>query len=136
MADRKSHKTASQPTDDGAQQAKPSRFPVSASIQARVIFGEVTYFALTSEQIDTYAALGWLITVCLTLVGVLLELAFGCWLALTQGNLSLAADTTINTTMWVTGVIGLLMAVLAGVFWWLRAKNKRGWLANTVQLEQ
>ena len=118
------------------QQAGPARFPPSAQIQARVVFGEITYFALTENQISTYATLGWFVTASVMLASLCFETAIGCWLALTQGGIASTSSATISTVMWVAGVSGLIMTVCAGIFWWLKAKNKRGWLTNTFQLEQ
>jgi hypothetical protein len=126
---------ASSQIDNGRQEESP-RFPPSSQIQARVVFGEMTYFALTRQQIDNYASLGWLITACITLVGILVEAAFGCWLAIQQGVLSPSSNATISIIMWVTGVSCLILLIFSGIFFWLRAKDKRGWLTNTVQLNQ
>jgi hypothetical protein len=132
----RSTRVANSDSNGDIQQANPARFPSSASIQARVVFGEVTYFALTENQIGNYVALGWLVTASVTLASMCFEAAFGCWLALTQGGISSTSSATIGTVMWVASASGLIMAVCAGIFWWLKARNKQGWLTNTVQLEQ
>ncbi len=132
----RSTRVADADSNGNIQQAGPARFPPSAQIQARVVFGEITYFALTENQISTYATLGRLVTASVTLASMCFEAAFGCWLALTQGGISSTSSATISTVMWVAGASGLIMAVGAGILWWLKVKNKRGWLTNTFQLEQ
>ena len=113
-----------------------ARFPPSAQIQARVIFEEVTYFALTQEQVDTYTSLSWLTTVFLTLAGMSFEAVFASWIALTQGGLSLISELTLSTVMWAAGIAGLVLLASFVIFSCLKCRNKRGWLTNTVQLEQ
>ena len=111
-------------------------FPPSATLQARVVFGEVTYFALTAHQVETYTALGRIVTASWTVLVMLAEAAFGCWLALKQGMVSQVAGATIGTVMWIILVACVLLAVSTGIYCWLREKNRRGWLVNTVNLQQ
>jgi hypothetical protein len=125
-----------QPPTSGLTPATEPLFPDSAPIQARVIFGEVTYFALTQEQIDTHTALGWLATVFISLAGLALEAALGAWLAITQGANTPASSATLTTIMWTTVIAGAVLAIAAGIFIILKTKTRRGWLTNTLRLDR
>jgi hypothetical protein len=125
---------AAQPPPSIKLATTPSRFPGATQIQARVIFGEVTYFALTREQINTHTTLGWLTTVCISLAGLAFEAAIGASLAIAQGTGTPASMATLTNVLWATALAGSLLAITAVVFVLLKASTRRGWLTNTVRL--
>jgi len=111
-------------------------FPGAAQIQARVIFAETTYYALTHEQIDTHTKLGWLTTAFISLAGFAFEVAIGAWLALAQGACGPASAATLTTTVWVAAISGIILAGTAVVLAFLKISTRRGWLTNTFRLDQ
>lgn len=112
-------------------------FPPSTTIQARVTFGQVAYYALTENQIDGYAKLGWLVTAFGAVAGMCLEAAFGCWLSLQERTVDAStAWLPVTVVMWVGLALGMVMLVFVAILVWLKVHAQRGWLRNTVQLEQ
>jgi len=111
-------------------------FPPSTPIQARVMPGQVTYYALTQNQIDGYARLGWVVTLLGAVAGMCLEAAFGCWLSLQEwAALASAARATVTVVMWVALALGIAVLVFVAILFWLKVHAQRGWLRSTVQLQ-
>jgi len=118
------------------QQTADERFPPSASIHARVVFGEQTYYALTENQIGQYTKLGWLVTVSATVAAMCLEAAFGCWITLLDPAPATTPQTTANVVMWVALALGIAIGVFSIILVALKVQGQRGWLRNTVELQQ
>jgi hypothetical protein len=100
------------------------------------MFGQVTYYALTENQIDEYTKLGWLVAALGAVGGMCLEAAFGCWLCLQERTvLASTAWATVTAVMWVALALGITVLVFVAILVWLKVHAQRGWLRNTVQLQ-
>lgn len=104
----------------------------SVKIEAYVRPVKLTFHLVTAEQIDTYAQMGHLAQLFLTLFGLASGAAIGFWTALNQGELSPAGNATLNTAM-RAAVIGLVIALsMAALFYCLQRKHKREWVTTTL----
>ena len=111
------------------------QLPLAAAIQARVMISEVTFYAVTEDQIRSHGALGTLFTAFLSLFGVSAEGSFASWLAIEQGVVSPASKTTITVVMWVGIVAAIILGVCAAIFYVLQSRSRDSWVKNSVKFD-
>jgi preprotein translocase subunit SecG len=88
------------------------------------------YYSVTDSEINMYATLGWIATICLTLFGAFVGAAFGGWVALQQGNMPTTTTATLTTLMVITGIVSAIFLALSIFFMITQAKSKKDWQAR------
>ena len=85
------------------------------------------YYSVTEAEINIYAQLGWISTLFLAIFGVLIGLAFGCYVALIQEDIPSEAQSLLKSTGWITGIISIIFFASALYFIFLQKQNKKAW---------
>jgi hypothetical protein len=85
------------------------------------------YYSITEAEVNMYAQLGWISTVCLTLFGAFIGLAFGCFVGTIQDNIPIIARSVLTSIMWVTGFVSLIFFIISIVFIVLQSRSKKEW---------
>jgi hypothetical protein len=88
------------------------------------------YYSVTESEINMYSQLGWISTIFLTIYGILIGIASGCFIALQQNGIPNYAQALLKSTGWVTFIISFIFIGFTVVFIWMQAKNKKAWQSN------
>lgn len=85
-----------------------------------------TFFSISEAEIEIYAQYSWLSSLFLTIFGVFMGFATGCYVAIIQTN-----NSTVNNTLWwlagITFFSSIIFITLAIILNKLAKKNLKKW---------